>query len=74
MSLKVNFINTLDPNLRTNSSFPFWPKWNVPSSDGSPSLFTLSDPGAVSVTPENFRIDAIKFLYDLLLKEAEGKI
>ncbi|KAJ6578139.1 sterol esterase [Mycena capillaripes] len=71
----INFINNLDPNTSSSgrsSSAVFWPKWNSRASDGSPSLLTLSDPGVVSVTPENFRIDAIKFLYGLLLKEAEG--
>ncbi|KAJ7850354.1 hypothetical protein B0H13DRAFT_1905716 [Mycena leptocephala] len=72
----VNFVNTLDPNCSSgtrNTSAVFWPKWNAPSSDGSPSLLTLSDPGVVSVTPENFRIDAIRFLSGLLLKEAKDK-
>jgi hypothetical protein len=71
----VNFVNTLDPNRSsgTRNTAVFWPKWNAPSSDGSPSLLTLSDPGVVSVTPENFRIDAIRFLFGLLLKEAKDK-
>ncbi|KAJ6578140.1 Alpha/Beta hydrolase protein [Mycena capillaripes] len=71
----VNFINNLDPNTSSsgrNSSALSWPKWNSPSSDGSTSLLTLSDPSVVSVTPEVFRIDAIKFLYGLLLNEAES--
>ncbi|KAJ7909665.1 sterol esterase, partial [Mycena leptocephala] len=64
-SSQLNFVNTLDPNRSSgmrNTSAVFWPKWNAPSSDGSPSLLTLSDPGVVSVTSENFRIDAIRFL------------
>jgi hypothetical protein len=71
----VNFINTLDPNhpqagARTNSK-TFWPKWNAPSSNGLTSLLTLSDPGVVSITTEDFRVDAIKYLFDLLLKDAQ---
>ncbi|KAJ6529373.1 sterol esterase [Mycena capillaripes] len=73
----VNFINTLDPNRssgkHTNASDVFWPKWSAPSSDGSPSLLTLSDPGVVVVGSENFRSDAIRYLYGLLLKEAETR-
>ncbi|KAJ7921736.1 sterol esterase [Mycena leptocephala] len=75
-SSQLNFVNTLDPNRSSgmrNTSAVFWPKWNAPSSDGSPSLLTLSDPGVVSVTSENFRIDAIRFLFGLLLKEAKDK-
>ncbi|KAJ7315412.1 Alpha/Beta hydrolase protein [Mycena albidolilacea] len=71
----LNFINTLDPNhpqagARTNSK-AFWPKWNAPSSNGSTSLLTLSDPG-VSIKTEDFRVDAIKYLLDLLLKDAQA--
>ncbi|KAJ7199617.1 carotenoid ester lipase precursor [Mycena pura] len=70
----VNFINTLDPNHPQadahNTSAVVWPKWNVPSSNGSSSLLVLSDPGVVNVTGENFRVDAIKYLFGLLLKEA----
>jgi hypothetical protein len=70
----VNFINTLDPNHPQagahNTSAVVWPKWNVPSSNGSSSLLVLSDPGVVNITGENFRVDAIKYLFGLLLKEA----
>jgi hypothetical protein len=67
----VNFINTLDPNgaaaLRSGPRLPiFWPKWTA----ASPSLFTLSDPGKVNITAENFRVDAMKYLSDQLLEEA----
>ncbi|KAJ6578114.1 carotenoid ester lipase precursor [Mycena capillaripes] len=70
----INFINTLDPNDSArgrNTSAVFWPKWNAAMSDGSPSLFTLSDPSVASVTPDNFRMAAIRFLNGLLLTEAE---
>ncbi|KAJ7034448.1 carotenoid ester lipase precursor [Mycena alexandri] len=71
----INFINALDPNhsssTKTNASQTvFWPKWNTPTTDGSPSLLTLSDPGVINVTSENFRVDAIQVLLGLLLEEA----
>ncbi|KAJ7137099.1 sterol esterase [Mycena epipterygia] len=68
----INFINTLDPNYSSNGRniSVFWPKWNSPLSDGSPSLFTLSDPNITSITPDNFRMAATGFLNDLLLTEA----
>ncbi|KAJ6489015.1 sterol esterase [Mycena sanguinolenta] len=69
----INFINTLDPNRSfgsQNTSAVFWPKWNE-LLDGAPSLLTLSDPDVVSITPENFRVDAIQFLFDVLLRQAE---
>ncbi|KAJ7717346.1 hypothetical protein B0H16DRAFT_1740638 [Mycena metata] len=72
----INFINTLDPNHSASSTKTkasqavFWPKWNTPTSNGSPSLLTLSEPGLINVTSENFRVDAIKYLLDLLLEEA----
>ncbi|KAJ6617668.1 carotenoid ester lipase precursor [Mycena sp. CBHHK59/15] len=74
----VNFINTLDPNrsaARGNSSHPsvFWPKWKVPSSSGRSSLLTFSDPEGVNITAENFRVDAIKFLNNLLFEAALTK-
>jgi hypothetical protein len=69
----VNFVNTLDPNHPQtgahNTSAVVWPKWDVPSSNGSASLLVLSDPGFVNITGENFRVDAIKYLFGLLLKE-----
>ncbi|KAJ7717779.1 Alpha/Beta hydrolase protein [Mycena metata] len=72
----INFINTVDPNHSASSTKTkasqavFWPKWNTPTSNGSPSLLTLSEPGLINVTSENFRVDAIKYLLDLLLEEA----
>ncbi|KAJ6578101.1 carotenoid ester lipase precursor [Mycena capillaripes] len=72
----INFINHLDPNYSAsgrNTSAVFWPKWNAPSADGSPSLFTLSDPNVVNVTSENFRVAAIRYLFDLLLNEAQSR-
>jgi hypothetical protein len=33
----------------------------------------LSDPQKVNITAEDFRVDAIKYLNDLLLKEALAK-
>ncbi|KAJ6543596.1 carotenoid ester lipase precursor [Mycena vulgaris] len=71
----INFINTLDPN-RSSASHKkapavFWPTWNTPSSNGSTSLLTFGDPGRVNVTAEDFRVEAMRFLYGLLLDEAE---
>ncbi|KAJ7221816.1 hypothetical protein B0H12DRAFT_1241188 [Mycena haematopus] len=69
----VNFINTLDPNRSAgthNTSAVFWPKWSE-LLDGSPSLLTLSDPDVVNVTAENFRVDVMKFLYEVLLEQAQ---
>ncbi|KAF7375647.1 Carboxylic ester hydrolase [Mycena sanguinolenta] len=69
----INFINTLNPNRSLkahNTSTIYWPKWNE-LMDGSPSLFTLSDPDALSITPEDFRVDAIQFLFEVLLQQAE---
>ncbi|KAJ7623847.1 carotenoid ester lipase precursor [Mycena polygramma] len=68
----INFINHLDPN-GGNTSTVFWPKWNTPSINGSTSLLTLSDPDGVSVESENFRVEAIGFLFKLMLNEAESK-
>ncbi|KAJ6468980.1 carotenoid ester lipase precursor [Mycena vitilis] len=69
----INFINTLDPNGIANSSTLFWPKWDNSSSDGGPLLLTLSDPAVVNITAEDFRVDAIGYLNNLLVKEAEEK-
>ncbi|KAJ7433540.1 sterol esterase [Mycena latifolia] len=70
----LNFINTLDPNRPAASSTIkpaiFWPEWNMPSAAGSTSLLTFSDPDVVNITAEDFRINAIGFLNDLLLGEA----
>ncbi|KAJ7149872.1 carotenoid ester lipase precursor [Mycena crocata] len=73
----INFVNRLDPNINFSSgaqnteSTDFWPKWNTPSSDGPTSLLTFNDPNVVNVTAENFRAEPLRFLYDLLLKQAE---
>ncbi|KAJ6468622.1 sterol esterase [Mycena vitilis] len=69
----INFINHLDPNGGRNTSAVFWPKWNTPSNNGSTSLLTLSDPDEMSVEAENFRVEAIGFLFKLMLNEAESK-
>ncbi|KAJ7452156.1 Alpha/Beta hydrolase protein [Mycena galericulata] len=70
----VNFINTLDPNgspePSTTNPSAFWPKWNIPSSAGSTSLLTFSDPAVVNITAENFRVDAIQYLNDFVLDKA----
>ncbi|KAJ7443019.1 Alpha/Beta hydrolase protein, partial [Mycena latifolia] len=67
----INFINTLDPNHPAASSTIkpaiFWPKWKKPSSAGPPSLLTFSDPNVVNITAEDFRVDAIGFLNEVLL-------
>ncbi|KAK7055871.1 carboxylic ester hydrolase [Favolaschia claudopus] len=71
----INFINTLDPNHSAGThrkpAAVFWPRWNNLISDGSPSLLTLTDPAGINITSENFRVEAIQFLNNLLLKEAE---
>ncbi|KAJ7266558.1 carotenoid ester lipase [Mycena rebaudengoi] len=74
VDVPLNFINTLDPNRsaapKSSSRLPiFWPTWKA----GSRPLFTLSDPQNVNITAEDFRVDAIKYLNDLLLKEALAK-
>ncbi|KAJ7158228.1 carotenoid ester lipase precursor [Mycena crocata] len=71
----INFINTLNPNQsagsRNTTSAGLWPKWNEASSGGATSVLTLSDPNVVNVTAEDFREEAISYLYKLLLEEAE---
>ncbi|KAJ7642603.1 carotenoid ester lipase precursor [Mycena polygramma] len=69
----INFINHLDPNGGRNTSGLFWPKWSQSANGSTPSLFTLSDPGVVSITPENFRVEAIDFLLQVLLDGAESQ-
>ncbi|KAJ7149874.1 sterol esterase [Mycena crocata] len=70
----INFINTLDPNRssggRKLAARVYWPKWNTPSSDGPTSLLTFSDPNVVEVTAEKFRVEARRYLYQLLLEQA----
>ncbi|KAF7341110.1 Carboxylic ester hydrolase [Mycena venus] len=71
----INFVNTLDPNKPAEHSntklSTSWPKWNTRSPAGSPSLLTFTDAG-INTTAENFRVDAIEFLNNLLLEEAMG--
>ncbi|KAF7364176.1 Carboxylic ester hydrolase [Mycena sanguinolenta] len=73
----INFLNTLDPNMsaapkalrsRSNTTGVFWPKWQTASSEGSMSLLTLSDPGVVNVTADDFRAREIDFLTNLHLE------
>ncbi|KAJ7166862.1 Alpha/Beta hydrolase protein [Mycena filopes] len=70
----VNFINNLDPNHSGpgSSTGDFWPQWSTPASDGFPSLLTLSDPSVVNITSEEFRVEAIKYLLDLLVEAASS--
>ncbi|KAJ7101176.1 Alpha/Beta hydrolase protein [Mycena epipterygia] len=67
----INFLNTLDPNQsaapaghRSNASV-FWPKLQTPSTEGSSSLLTFSDPVIVNITADDFRAEPIQFLIDL---------
>ncbi|OCH92841.1 alpha beta-hydrolase [Obba rivulosa] len=58
----VNFVNHLDPKNQTGLE---WPKY----SDISPSLFTLSgQDDSISITPDNFRMDAMGLLTNLSLQ------
>ncbi|KAJ7685852.1 Alpha/Beta hydrolase protein [Mycena rosella] len=69
----LNFINTRDPNRAAgagqHASSVFWPKWNTPSANGSTSLLTFSNPNLVNITAEDFRVEAIEFLFEVLLEE-----
>ncbi|KAJ7654748.1 carotenoid ester lipase precursor [Mycena rosella] len=73
----INFVNTLDPNrpaaFSTIEPTIFWPKWNMPSAAGNSSLLTFSDPAVVNITAEDFRVDAIRFLNEVLLAEVMGE-
>ncbi|KAJ7739144.1 sterol esterase, partial [Mycena metata] len=75
----VNFINTLDPNLPAKNATEdaklpvLWPQWNTPSGNGSSSLLTFTDDNGTIITAENFRIQPIGFLNNLLLKEASSE-
>ncbi|KAJ7765905.1 sterol esterase [Mycena maculata] len=76
----INFINTLDPNhsagSNRNTSAIFWPTWNTPSSkgsNGSKSLMLFSDPGLADIASEDFRVDAIQFLFELLVDAADKR-
>ncbi|KAJ7634479.1 carotenoid ester lipase precursor [Roridomyces roridus] len=75
----VNFINTLDPNRPAASAFNlddsviFWPAWDVAD---PPSLLMLSDDaeeGVLHVGKDDFRTEAIAYLYALLLEDAERR-
>ncbi|KAJ7899706.1 carotenoid ester lipase precursor [Mycena leptocephala] len=63
----IHFVNTLDPN---HGNGLFWPTWNTASASGPNSLFTLSDPDAVNITAEDFRIEEIEYIHDLVLQGA----
>ncbi|KAJ7623882.1 carotenoid ester lipase precursor [Mycena polygramma] len=72
----LNFINHLDPNSglggAQNTSEIYWPRWNETSENGTTgSLLTFSDPNAVGITPETFRVDAMEYLFGLMLSEAK---
>lgn len=75
----MNFINTLDPNLPAKNATEdaklpvLWPQWNTPSGNGSSSLLTFTDDNGTIITAENFRIQPIGFLNNLLLKEASSE-
>ncbi|KAJ7738769.1 sterol esterase [Mycena metata] len=75
----VNFISTLDPNLPAQTSTAaaklpvLWPQWKTPSAGGSSSLLTLTDNNGTIITADNFRAEAIGFLGNLLLEEAQEK-
>ncbi|KAJ7138497.1 sterol esterase [Mycena crocata] len=73
----INFVNTLDPNRPASSATTkpagIWPTWKTPSAAGNHSLFTFNDPYGVNVTAENFRVEAIAVLNNLLLKQAIKK-
>ncbi|KAJ7719235.1 Alpha/Beta hydrolase protein [Mycena maculata] len=75
--IAIKYINTLDPNraagTSTANSSIFWPKWNTPSSTGPTSLLTFSEPEVVNITTEDFRVDAIQYLNNLLSDEALAK-
>ncbi|KAJ7174603.1 carotenoid ester lipase precursor [Mycena filopes] len=71
MDALVNFINTLDPNTPAVAGSAAelavaWPQWKT----GGGSLWTFSDPDTVSVTKEDFRVEAMAYLNGLLLEEA----
>ncbi|KAJ7166037.1 sterol esterase [Mycena filopes] len=71
MDALVNFINTLDPNTPAVAGSAAelavaWPQWKT----GGGSLWTFSDPDTVSVTKEDFRVEAMTYLNGLLLEEA----
>ncbi|KAJ7438815.1 hypothetical protein B0H11DRAFT_2254322 [Mycena galericulata] len=69
----INFLNTLDPNVPASplnprkQPFLFWPKWQEPPVDGSPSLFMFSDPLVVNITADDFRAGPVQYLSELNL-------
>ncbi|KAF7290757.1 Carboxylic ester hydrolase [Mycena indigotica] len=63
----IHFINTLNPN---NGRFSQWPTWNTRSASGNNSLLTLSDPAVVNITADDFRVEQIKHMQELLLNGA----
>ncbi|KAJ6554355.1 carotenoid ester lipase precursor [Mycena capillaripes] len=67
----INFINTLDPNVpagpKAEQPSLFWPKWNTTSS--SNPLLTFTSDG-INITGDDFRIEAIGFLKNLVFEEA----
>lgn len=69
--VSVNFINTLDPNTPAVAGSAAelavaWPQWKT----GGGSLLTFSDPDTVNVTEEDFRVEAMAYLNEVLLEEA----
>ncbi|KAJ7034347.1 sterol esterase [Mycena alexandri] len=78
MDALVNFINTLDPNLPAKTSTAdaklpvLWPQWKTPSKNGSSSLLTFTDSNGTIITADNFRVEPIRFLNNLLLAEARS--
>ncbi|KAJ7651345.1 sterol esterase [Roridomyces roridus] len=77
VDMMLNFVNTLNPNhhshgIKSASGGVSWPTWDTPSpSGGETSLLIFSDEGLVEVEAEEFRAEAIGYLFELLLKQAE---
>ncbi|KAJ7723426.1 Alpha/Beta hydrolase protein [Mycena metata] len=73
----VNFINTLNPNMPAEHATEdaklsvLWPQWKTPSESGSSSLLTLTDNNGTIITADDFRLEPIRFLNNLLLEEAD---
>ncbi|KAJ7630310.1 carotenoid ester lipase precursor [Roridomyces roridus] len=68
MDYLISFINTLDPNGVTKSS---WPTWDQPSLSGLTSLLTFSDPDVFNITAEDFRVETLAYLTDMTLEMVE---
>ncbi|KAJ6514477.1 carotenoid ester lipase precursor [Mycena vitilis] len=67
----INFINTLDPNRSAGSKSldsMFWPTWNSACVEGTSSLLTFDDNGAIGVAADNFRSEANDYLISLHLE------